>query len=137
MYVVKQQLSAEFSAHVEKLTVDFTTWDAIFVVEGQRIPTMVNTVIETVNEITTNYESLHDQSSGSSSGFSGSSLSSSSGSSQLSFSDIISTTRKHFKILFDKIMADNNYSLDDMCNMVFVEICRPFSYIYKLIKLYL
>ncbi|CAG8606483.1 11470_t:CDS:2, partial [Dentiscutata heterogama] len=54
---------------------------------------------------------------------SGSSLGSSSGSSQLSFSDITSTTRNHFKILFEKIMTNNNYSLDDMCNMVSVEIC--------------
>ncbi|CAG8606564.1 337_t:CDS:1, partial [Dentiscutata heterogama] len=61
MYVVKQQLTTEFNAHVKRLTVDLTTWDAIFVVEGQRILTMVDTVIETVNEITTNYESLRDQ----------------------------------------------------------------------------
>ncbi|KAF0429711.1 hypothetical protein F8M41_005640 [Gigaspora margarita] len=155
MCIVKQQLTAEFNAHVERLTADLTTRDATFVVEGQRILTMVNTVIETVNEITTNYESLRDQldqitetgsvapliseqfagpyvpmsnfsrrssgSSSGSSGSSGSSLGSSSGSNQLSFSDITST-RKHFKILFDKIMADNNYSLDDMCNMVSVEI---------------
>ncbi|KAF0441048.1 hypothetical protein F8M41_004022 [Gigaspora margarita] len=60
MYVVKQQLTAEFNAHVERLTADLTTQDATFVVEGQRILTM--------------------------------------------------------------IMTDNNYSLDDMCNMVSVEI---------------
>ncbi|RIB12077.1 hypothetical protein C2G38_2259184 [Gigaspora rosea] len=144
MYVVKQQLTAEFNAHVERLTVVLTTQDAIFVVEGQRILTIVNTVIETVNEITSNYESLHDQldqitetgsvapliseqfpsvpTSNSSQRSSSSSLGSSSGSSQLSFSDITSTTRNHFKILFEKIMTDNNYSLDDMCNMVSVEI---------------
>ncbi|CAG8525824.1 12191_t:CDS:2 [Dentiscutata heterogama] len=146
MYVVKQQLTTEFNAYIKRLTADLTTQDATFVVEGQKILTMVNTVIEMVNEITTNYESLHDQldqitetgsvapliseqfagPSVSTSKFSqrssGSSLGSSSGSSQLSFSDITSTTRNHFKILFDKIMIDNNYSLDDMCNMVSVEI---------------
>ncbi|CAG8676281.1 525_t:CDS:1, partial [Ambispora leptoticha] len=43
------------------LTADLTTQDAKFVVEGQIILTMVNTVIKTINEITTNYESLRDQ----------------------------------------------------------------------------
>ncbi|CAG8822226.1 16279_t:CDS:1, partial [Gigaspora rosea] len=145
MYVVKQQLTMKFNAHMERLTADLTTRDNTFVVKRQRILTMVNIVFETVDEITTNYKFLRDQldqitetssvapliseqfaglyvpmsnfsqrSSGSSSGSSGSSLGSFSGSSQLSFFDITSTTRKHFKILFDKIMADNNYSLDDM-----------------------
>ncbi|CAG8502142.1 12373_t:CDS:2 [Cetraspora pellucida] len=116
MYIVKQQLTMEFNAHVERLTANLTTRDATFVVERQKILIIVNTVIETVNKITTNYKFLHNQSSSSS-------LGSSSSSSQLSFSDIISTTRNHFKILFDKIMTDNNYSLDDMCNMVSVKIC--------------
>ncbi|RIB11387.1 hypothetical protein C2G38_2042740 [Gigaspora rosea] len=107
---------------------------------------MVNTVIETINEITTNYESLRDQldhltetgfvllliseqfagSSVPMSNFSqrssGSFLGSSSSSSQLLFSDITSTARNHFKIIFDKIMTGNNYFLDDICNMVSVEI---------------
>ncbi|CAG8785766.1 688_t:CDS:1, partial [Racocetra persica] len=61
MYILKQQLTTEFNAYVERLTADLTTRDATFVVEGQRIMTMVNTVIETVNEITTNYESFCDQ----------------------------------------------------------------------------
>ncbi|CAG8446310.1 10150_t:CDS:2 [Dentiscutata heterogama] len=145
-YVVRQQLTAELDACMKRLTTDLTSREATIVVEGQRILTIVNTVIETINEITTNYESLRDQldqitetgsvapliseqfagPSVSTSKFSqrssGSSLGSSSGSSQLSFSDITSTTRNHFKILFDKIMIDNNYSLDDMCNMVSVEI---------------
>ncbi|CAG8484245.1 24702_t:CDS:1 [Cetraspora pellucida] len=145
-YVVRQQLTAELDAHMERLTADLTSRDATIVVEEQRMLTMINTVIETINEITTNYESFRDQldqitetgsvasliseqfagPSVSMSNFSqrssGSSLGSSSSSSQLSFSNITSTTRNHFKILFDKIMIDNNYSLDDMCNMVSVEI---------------
>ncbi|CAG8624766.1 14459_t:CDS:2 [Cetraspora pellucida] len=127
--------------------------NATFVVEEQRIVTIVNTIIKTINKITTNYDFLRNQldhlietgsvvlliseqfadpsvltsnspqrSSGSSFRSFGSSLDPSSGSSQLSFSNIILTIRNHFKILFDKIMTDNNYSLDDICNMVFVEI---------------
>ncbi|CAG8819356.1 4250_t:CDS:1, partial [Gigaspora rosea] len=42
--------------------------------------------------------------------------------SQLLFSDITSIAKNHFKIIFDKIMTENNYSLDDICNMVSVEI---------------
>ncbi|CAG8520822.1 9117_t:CDS:1 [Dentiscutata heterogama] len=153
MYIIKQQLTVEFNTHVERLTTDIMSRDAIFVVEGQKIVAIVNTIIETINEITTNYDSLHNQldyltetgsvapliseqfaspsiptsnfpqrSSGSSSGSSGFSLGSSSSSSQLSFSNITSTTRNYFKILFDKIMTDNNYSLDDIYNMVSVEI---------------
>ncbi|CAG8464727.1 13327_t:CDS:1 [Cetraspora pellucida] len=144
MYIIKQQLIAEFNAHVKRLIADLITRNAIFVVKRQKILTMINTVIKTVNEITTNYESFHDQldqitetgsvalliskqflSVSTSNSFqrsSSSSLSSFSSSSQLSFSDIISITRNHFKILFDKIMTDNNYSLDNMCNMMSVEI---------------
>ncbi|CAG8727141.1 21884_t:CDS:2, partial [Racocetra persica] len=55
------QLTAELDARMERLTVDLTSRDATIVVERQRILTMVNTVIETINEITTNYESLRDQ----------------------------------------------------------------------------
>ncbi|CAG8644984.1 8677_t:CDS:1 [Cetraspora pellucida] len=107
---------------------------------------MVNTVIETINEITTNYKFIYDQLDqitetsfvtpliseqfaslsisifNFSQRFSGSSLSSSSNSNQLSFSNITLTIRNHFKILFDKIMINNNYSLDNMCNMMSVEI---------------
>ncbi|CAG8592952.1 6335_t:CDS:2, partial [Diversispora eburnea] len=105
----------------------------------QRIMVMINTVIEAINEITTNYESLRDQLdhltetdsiatlrseqfNTLSSHISISFHTSSSGSSQLSFSNIISTTWNEFKIIFDRIMAENNYSLDDMCNTVSVEI---------------
>ncbi|KAF0513460.1 hypothetical protein F8M41_017774 [Gigaspora margarita] len=47
MYVVKQQLTAKFNAHVERLTADLTTRDATFVVEGQRILTMLDQITET------------------------------------------------------------------------------------------
>ncbi|CAG8644866.1 10735_t:CDS:1 [Dentiscutata heterogama] len=61
MYIVRQQLTTELNTRVERLTADITSRDAKFVVEGQRMLTMVNTMIETINEITTNYESLCDQ----------------------------------------------------------------------------
>ncbi|CAG8632398.1 1053_t:CDS:1, partial [Dentiscutata heterogama] len=61
MYIIKQQLTAEFNARVERLTADITLRDATFVVERQKIVAIVNTIIETINEITTNYDSLHDQ----------------------------------------------------------------------------
>ncbi|CAG8676640.1 3570_t:CDS:1 [Cetraspora pellucida] len=145
-YVIRQQLIAKLNTHMKRLTVYLTSQDATIVIKKQKILTMINTVIETINEITTNYESLHDQlnqitemssvasliseqfADPSISTFnfsqrsSGSSLGSSNDTSQLSFSNITSTTRNHFKILFDKIMIDNNYSLDDMCNMMSVEI---------------
>ncbi|CAG8847623.1 33106_t:CDS:1, partial [Racocetra persica] len=60
-YVIRQQLTAELDTRMERLTVDLTSRDATIVVKGQRILTIVNTVIETINEITTNYESLRDQ----------------------------------------------------------------------------
>ncbi|CAG8844308.1 28024_t:CDS:1, partial [Racocetra persica] len=60
-YVIRQQLIAELDTCMEKLTANLTSQDATIVVEGQRILTMVNTVIKTINEITTNYESLRDQ----------------------------------------------------------------------------
>ncbi|KAF0361915.1 hypothetical protein F8M41_014087 [Gigaspora margarita] len=41
MYVVKQQLTAEFNAHVKRLTADLTTRNATFIVERQRILTMI------------------------------------------------------------------------------------------------
>ncbi|CAG8505899.1 4228_t:CDS:10 [Cetraspora pellucida] len=140
MYLIRQQLIAELNTHVKRLTVDLTTEHTIFVVEGQRIVVMVNTMIETIKEIMANYESLHYQldqitETGSvtplrseefASPFvpvsSGSSLCFSNGLSQLSFSDITLTTNNHFKIIFDKIMTDNNYSFNNMCNMVSVEI---------------
>jgi hypothetical protein len=94
---------------------------------------MVNTVIETINEIIANYESLRGQmdhlieagsiaplrseqfnTPPSSNSSQRSSHASSSGSSHLSISNIISTTWNEFKIIFDRIMRENNYSLDDM-----------------------
>src|SRR6185295_1894320 len=61
IYVIRQQITADLNACVERLTADFTSRDATFIIEGQRIITMVNTVIETINGITANYESLRDQ----------------------------------------------------------------------------
>ncbi|CAG8686317.1 12165_t:CDS:2, partial [Dentiscutata heterogama] len=125
MYVIKQQLTAEFNAYVERLTVDLTTWNATFVVKGQRILTMLNQITKigsVIPLISEQFAGLSVSMSNFSQRFSGFSLGSSSGSSQLSFSDITSTTRNHFKILFDKIMTNNNYSLDNMYNMVSVEI---------------
>ncbi|CAG8798342.1 26970_t:CDS:1, partial [Racocetra persica] len=61
IYVVRQQLTAELNARMERLIANLTSRDATIVVKGQRILTMVNTVIETINEITTNYKSLCDQ----------------------------------------------------------------------------
>ncbi|CAG8722918.1 17833_t:CDS:2 [Cetraspora pellucida] len=129
MYLIRQQLIAELNTHVERLTADLTTRHITFVVEGQKIMVMMNTMIETIKEITANYESLRDQldqitETGSvtplrSEEFAGPSLPISS---QLSFSDITSTTKNHFKIIFDKIMTDNNYSFDNMCNTMSVEI---------------
>ena len=61
IYVIKQQITADLNARVERLTADFTSRDATFIIEGQRIMAMVNTVIETINEITANYKSLCGQ----------------------------------------------------------------------------
>ncbi|RHZ81849.1 hypothetical protein Glove_117g528 [Diversispora epigaea] len=141
IYVIRQQITADLNARVERLTTDFTLRNATFIIEEQRIMMMVNTVIETINGITTNYESLRDQldhltetgsiapliseqfnTPPSSNSSQRSSHASSSGSSHLSFFNIISTTWNKFKIIFDRIMAENDYSLDDMCNTVSVEI---------------
>ncbi|CAG8711466.1 16926_t:CDS:2, partial [Cetraspora pellucida] len=128
MYVVRQQLTAELNTCVERLTADITSRDAKFVVEGQRMLTMVNTVIETINEITTNYESLCDQldhltETGSmtpliSEQFAVPSVPTSNFS-QRSYS---SSSPGSSPVVFDKIKTENNYTLDEMCNIVSVEI---------------
>ncbi|CAG8619812.1 1117_t:CDS:1, partial [Diversispora eburnea] len=61
IYVIRQQITVDLNARVERLTADFISRDATFIIEGQRIMTMVTTVIETINGITANYESLRDQ----------------------------------------------------------------------------
>ncbi|CAG8600096.1 4902_t:CDS:2, partial [Diversispora eburnea] len=56
-----QQIIVDLNTRVERITTDLTSRDATFIIKGQRIMAMVNTVIETINGITTNYESLHDR----------------------------------------------------------------------------
>ncbi|RHZ52301.1 hypothetical protein Glove_462g4 [Diversispora epigaea] len=61
IYIIRQQITADLNTRVERITTDLTSRDASFIIEGQRIMTMVNAVIENINGITTNYESLRDQ----------------------------------------------------------------------------
>ncbi|RIB02732.1 hypothetical protein C2G38_2227027 [Gigaspora rosea] len=139
MYIIKQQLTMEFNAHVERLTADLTTWDAIYrgslkpcthmtfeilVIIRVRVSlplggstNIVNTVIETINKITTNYESLRDQLD----------QITEMGSVALLISDQFAgpsvPTSNFSQRSSGSSSGSSGSSLDDMCNIVSVEIC--------------